>query len=326
LIEEITKLFYEDEIFLAHEKLLLLDKLVANSALRNKEGKVVNLSDGDYVKWRESDLYNEILADIKTLNMALKTVQEFDQKDAKSLGWHNVKTSNDKKSWYRPVEGSNSIDVACECIVKAPIFYPIALFAEVNLYSSWIPRLGYCHIEKDYSRFRKTVHCEIQIPWPFNDRDGVFHGYGTALPDMKSVIVVIRSLDTEKKKEHLDCTLPEPRKNSNVRVTLEYGCMFFRYIDENTCLFRAIFNADPHMTYIPQWLINFGLKTVVYMILEKVKKKSEKFEGTELEDKVKENKYLYDEIRRRLHATLNDKDKEEKESLTITKDIQLQFQ
>jgi len=287
---------------------------------------VVNPNNEEYLKWKKSDLYNEIPANIKTLEMALKAVQEFDQKDTKALGWHDAKNSKDKKSWYRPVEGTNSIDVACECIVEAPIFYPIALFAEVGLYSSWIPRLGYCNIEKDYSRFRKTVHCEIQIPWPFNDRDGVFHGYGTTLPEMKSVIVVIRSLNTENKKEYLDCKLPEPRKSSHVRVTLEYGCMFFRYIDENTCLFRAIFNADPHMTYIPQWLINFGLKTVVYMILGNVKDKSEKFEGTELEKRVKENKYLYDEIRKRLHATLNDKDKKEGESLDVTKDIQLEIQ
>eukprot|EP00826_Nyctotherus_ovalis_P042886 TRINITY_DN4479_c0_g4_i5.p3 TRINITY_DN4479_c0_g4~~TRINITY_DN4479_c0_g4_i5.p3 ORF type:complete len:101 (+),score=39.16 TRINITY_DN4479_c0_g4_i5:181-483(+) len=100
--------------------------------------------------------------------------------------------------------------------------------------------------------------------------------------------------------------------------------MFFRYIDENTCLFRAVFNADPHMAYIPQWLINFGMKTVVYMILGRVKEKSEKFAGTALEERVKNNKYLYDEVRRRLHATLNDKEK--KESHNDTQDIQLQFQ
>lgn len=310
-------------MFIAHERLLLIDKLIANSSLRNRKGDIVKPDDPEYLKWKKSDLHSEILADIDTLHMALRTVKELDKEDVKSLGWHKVKESKDKKSWYRSVEGTDSIDVACECIVNAPIFYPIALFAEVDLYSSWIPRLGYCNIEKDYSRFRKTVHCEIDIPWPFNDRYGIFHGYGTTLPEMKSVIVVIRSLDTENKKEYLDCTLPGPRKSSHVGVTLKYGCMFFRYIDESTCLFRAVFNADPHMTYIPQWLINFGMKTVVYMILGRVKEKSEKFAGTALEERVKNNKYLYDEVRKRLHATLNDKEK--KETHDETQDIQLQF-
>ena len=235
------------------------------------------------------------------------SIKELDDPDYKKYGWKRGTFKEDKKTWYRPSPGLTTLDAACECIVKSSIFNPLSLFAEVDLYSSWMPRVDYCHVEKSYTRFRKTVHCEVSFPWPFNDRDGIMHGYGTTLPEQNAVIVVIRTLEN-KGKTYLDCVMPEPRNPKNVRLTVNCGCLYFRYINETTSLVRGIFNTDPHMSLVPQWLINFAIKKVIYALLGIIKKNSENFEGTVFDKRVKENTYLYDEIRRRLKLTIVKKD------------------
>ena len=302
-----------NRFFLQVNFYLSLDNLLSQGALIDKTGAHINATSPEYIAWKKSDIYEEILADIDALKMILKTAKELDDPNFLQYGWNKGEFSSNKKTWYRSVTGLETLDIACECIVNTHIFNPICLFAEVDLYSNWIPRLSYCHIEKNYSRFRMTVQCELAIPWPFHDRDGVLHGYGATLPDQNAVIVVIRSLDTDNKTIYLDCPLPKKRKEKHVRLTLNHGGMYFKYIDENTSLFRGIFNVNPHMSLIPQWLINYATRKVIFMLLNIIQNTCKNFKGTVFEARVKENSYLYDEIRKRLNMTIKKDPKNEGE-------------
>ncbi|MDR3549769.1 MAG: hypothetical protein P4M11_16095 [Candidatus Pacebacteria bacterium] len=282
-----------------------IDQLASQSKLKDKTGAIVTVADPCYQDWRKSDMYNEIIADIVMLNNLLAEIHELDDPDYGSHGWQKCTHTEKKKTWCRPVPGSSAVEVACDCIINTHIFKPLSLFAEVDLYAKWIPRLSYCGVEKSFSRFRKTVQCVANFPWPFNDREGICHGYGTALPDQNAVIVVLRSISNNSAtKEYMGCKFPEPRSKKNVKLIVNYGCMYFRFIDENTTLFRGIFNSDPNMRLVPQFLINFAIKKVVYAMLGIIQDRCGKFEGTEFEKRVKENTYLYDEIRRRLNFTI----------------------
>jgi len=281
--------------------------MVSEKKLKDVNGNLVTPENLNYSRWLKNDIHTEILIDIAALEPNLKAIKELDDSDYKKHGWNKGTHKENKKTWYRPCPGLPTLDVACECIVKSHIFNPLSLFAEVDLYSTWMPRIDYCHVEKSYSRFRKIVHTEVNFPWPFNDRAGIMMGYGTPLPEQNAVIVVLRTLDNMT--EYLDCKFPELRNPSTVRLSVTCGCLYFRYIDENTTLFRGIFNTDPHMSLIPNWLLNFAVKKVIYALLGIIQEKSLKFAGTEIEKRVKENTYLYDEIRRRLKFVVKKEDK-----------------
>ena len=42
------------------------------------------------------------------------------------------------------------------------------------------------------------------------------------------------------------------------------GYHYFEYIDENTTKYISIFNADPHLALIPDWLINYLMTKICY--------------------------------------------------------------
>ena len=49
-----------------------------------------------------------------------------------------------------------------------------------------------------------------------------------------------------------------------VRMDIVKGYHYLEYIDENTTKYISIFNCDPQLDYIPQWLINYIMTKVCY--------------------------------------------------------------
>ncbi len=312
MLDSINKTFFDDEVFAAHKLLLSMGTIAVSShverlrsagKLKHADGTSVEVTDKAYRAWKASDLRSEILTDISTIEKMLKVIRELESQQYEKYGWQPGTAAGTSKLFYRKASGLATLDVASECIIHQHIFKPLSLFSEVDLYANWIPRLKYLNIEKSYSRFRKTVHCEVDFPWPFNSREGVLHGYGTALPEEKAVMVILRTLPPELRK-HLDCVLPVQKEEKSVGLTVYCGCFYFKYIDENTCFYRSIFNTNPHMSLVPDMVLNFAMKKVVFSMLKRIQERCSQFEGSAYEKRVRENSYLYDEIRRRLSATV----------------------
>lgn len=272
---------------------------MAEHKIQGKDNKLVGNEAKLYSDWLHSDLHEELLKNIATLDQLQKYISEFEGNDAEKLGWTLSHNKGTNKTWYRKAEGLTSLDLACECIIKDHLFKPLSLFAEVDLYANWIPRLNLCEIQKSYSRFRKTVQMEVDFPWPFNNRESVCHAYGTVLPEKNAVIVVLRSLDRDIP-DHLECPMPGKKNPKNVNMLIHCGCLYFKFIDDSTTLFRGIFNVDAQMGWIPQWLINIGMKQVISKVLEIIQEKCRTFSGSVYEERIKSNSYLYDEIKKRL--------------------------
>ena len=172
----------------------IIDDLLSKGTLRNDNGAILTLESPEYITWMKSDIHEEILSDINILEQVLKLMKELDADNPLEFGWNKETDTEDKKTWYRTSPDFNSVDLAYECIVKDYIFKPLSLFAEVDLYANWMPKVKQCKLLKNHTRFRKTLYCEMNLPWPFHNRDGIIHGYGTTLPDQKAVILVIRTL------------------------------------------------------------------------------------------------------------------------------------
>eukprot|EP00831_Metopus_contortus_P027291 TRINITY_DN22980_c0_g1_i2.p2 TRINITY_DN22980_c0_g1~~TRINITY_DN22980_c0_g1_i2.p2 ORF type:complete len:134 (+),score=16.37 TRINITY_DN22980_c0_g1_i2:166-567(+) len=92
------------------------------------------------------------------------------------------------------------------------------------------------------------------------------------------------------------------RRVHGVILDVHCGLLYLKYINEFQTLFKGIFNVDPHMSVVPQWLINFAMKKVIFMLLGIIQEKCRGFPGSIYEERVKTDTHLYDEIRKRLNC------------------------
>lgn len=58
-----------------------------------------------------------------------------------------------------------------------------------------------------------------------------------------------------------------PRDSKCVETEIHKAFIYAKAIGENRCVIKKIVNADPHLDYIPQKLINWGMKNVIGVFL-----------------------------------------------------------
>ena len=74
---------------------------------------------------------------------------------------------------------------------------------------------------------------------------------------------------------------------------------YAKMLGENRCMFKMICSADPHLDYIPQKLINWALKNVIYVYLGYIGQKAKNLPD-EYKKLIEEKKEYYDELIRRI--------------------------
>ncbi len=90
------------------------------------------------------------------------------------------------------------------------------------------------------------------------------------------------------------------KRNSNyVTVDIHKAFIYAKLLDDNRCQMKMICNADPHLDYIPQRLINWALKNVIHVYLRYIKSKTENLPD-EYKKLIEEKKEYYDELIRRI--------------------------
>jgi hypothetical protein len=109
------------------------------------------------------------------------------------------------------------------------------------------------------------------------------------IPARKGAMIMIRSLDDERKKtwELSDDLIPKPDK-SVVRANIK-GFMYIESIDANSCWFHGNMNINPNFTYMPDWFLNYVLKKVVNVMVIKLSKENI-FDNAEVQEKMVERK------------------------------------
>ena len=55
-----------------------------------------------------------------------------------------------------------------------------------------------------------------------------------------------------------------------VTTEIHKAFIYVKPLSENSCLLKMIINADPHLDYIPQKIINWGLKNVIGVFLRTI--------------------------------------------------------
>ena len=99
------------------------------------------------------------------------------------------------------------------------------------------------------------------MQWPVWPREIIFKGSGMYDRKNKGCLLVVKSADDDS--TYFDMKVPETSEGY-VRVDLKKCFHYFQQIDANTTKYTSITNADPKLTYMPHWFMNFVTTKICY--------------------------------------------------------------
>ena len=91
-------------------------------------------------------------------------------------------------------------------------------------------------------------------------------------------------------------TLP-PEDSKYLRIEVNYGFYYIKYIDEEYCEFTNCFNVDPKVTYIPWFILNSFTKELAYYVMDDLRNMIESDKNEDLyKERVEQKRKFYDKI------------------------------
>ena len=182
------------------------------------------------------------------------------------------------------------------------IFNLLTLFYETDLYPLWFPHCKRTNLVHKYHKAKKMVFSRIGMPGLMADRENVMIGMGVNRLDVNGCLYVLsRSIHYEQ--EYQGVGVPKLDKGK-VPLDIKYFGFEIKPTSSNGVSLRSVMNFNPHIKYVPQWLINFANKHFAKMMFEKMMKYSRSFKGTKFEKRVdaKSNQDFYDWIRLQINT------------------------
>lgn len=192
-------------------------------------------------------------------------------------------SSSERTRIYYRCDTERTLSVRVETAIGRNLLVPLlSVLNESELYSSWLPRwttptrLGVRESTKiaQVGRCSQLVVITCDAPWPMETRQVVLDA--VAFDDMFAngdIGVLLRTRDC-----HEDARVPpKPTDEEVTRIDVD-GAFLFRRVprdwgsvgDEDSCdiarddiLATFGFTVDPKLDFIPTWLLNFIVRTVI---------------------------------------------------------------
>eukprot|EP00347_Sterkiella_histriomuscorum_P001077 403373418 len=212
--------------------------------------------------------------------------------------WRMYADEPERAVYTKQEAGTNILSVYYKVKIPSSMMYPLTLLSEIDLLKEWMPSIIRSDQLESFSDFRKTLHIQREFPFPLSNRE--FHLCASAclVKQHKGALIMLRSMNDDRIKNWNIKNIPEA-SDGFVKAQMIKGFLFSEHIDENTCWFHGMMNVDPKFAIIPDWLINFTVKRLIYVIMGKLQK-LKVVESDIFERRVEERKDYYERIRKRL--------------------------
>jgi hypothetical protein len=128
----------------------------------------------------------------------------------------------------------------------------VAVIVDTSKKTKWVPRLSRSYIHKKINLSSTIEYAEVDMPWPFTDRDLIFQTVAEVGEDLQTVTFDIKSVE--------DGTIVE---KSNIRAQISGVKLVLRYDSKSK---RTIIESEGSTNpggWIPNWLISFFQKSEV---------------------------------------------------------------
>ena len=93
--------------------------------------------------------------------------------------------------------------------------------------------------------------------------------------------------------------IPIKRDPKCVTTDIHKAFIYAKALSDDQCVLKMIVNADPHLDYIPQKLINWGMKNVIGIFLTYIQSRSQHL-APEYLRLMEEKRDFYSEIERKI--------------------------
>lgn len=188
-------------------------------------------------------------------------MQEYFQQEIEKEDWISYYDEPTRKVKYKYENGLNLVSCLCEATVDASIMNLLAMFCEVDLFKNWFPNVTCCKPLKLLTPTKGLYTCLQTMPWPVWPRDMTFTASGMFDRKNNGLLTVLKSVPDDGK--YFGSSIPAV-EDGHVRIDIQRGFHYFQRIDDNTTKYINIFNADPKLSYTPNWFMNFMMTKVCY--------------------------------------------------------------
>ena len=87
-------------------------------------------------------------------------------------------------------------------------------------------------------------------------------------------------------------------------MRLDKGYHYFQYLGENRTKYINIINADPNISYIPEWMINFMMSKICHEQLKLIQHHTKNIVDSPFALRIKEKRHYYGPIEEELKKTI----------------------
>jgi len=282
-IQNITNLFQDDRLFVAHDAVQAMIKSLQSETIPTDLKKFVTKYEQDF---NESSLNKDILQKVKESNALLTEL-------GSNNGWTMVRNLGGVQTLIRKEEGKDIFSFKVVGEVDSSALNITALIYEIDLFPNWFPC---CRASKDLcsvSRFHKQCTVTIDIPFSLG-RFLILDGYGVDVSERNQLIINIKSI-----RESKHCTLPETPADACL-IQMYLGGFLIEPLTRDKSRVSFIVNVDPQMDYISPYLLNWFAGKLIHLLLSRMRSYANFGSDSEYAKRIKSNPAVYAYVQQRL--------------------------
>lgn len=130
------------------------------------------------------------------------------------------------------------------------------------------------------------------FPWPLTNRECFLDFSAYPVPEEQSIMILMRS-PVEK---YMGLDIPQTVPNID-RMIVPMGCLLIKSIlpslTEVTIMVQANSNVDYSPSFLPEWLLEFGKKQMMYFLMDALRITVHNFSGSEYENRINQKAEFY---------------------------------
>jgi hypothetical protein len=185
-------------------------------------------------------------------------------------GWKLVKDKESIKVYTRKTEESKFVEFRGITQMEGKISSFVAIMRDADNMTNWVYSIVEGKLLDEPTDTSIIYYAESKLPWPFDNRDAVYHDVFKWDPNKRILIVAI------------DCKPGYvPEKKGKVRIPYATGYWKVEEISKGNLKITFQMNVDPGGS-IPAWLVNAFVVDSPYETLQELKNviREEKYQKT----------------------------------------------
>jgi hypothetical protein len=131
---------------------------------------------------------------------------------------------------------------------------------------------------------------QFWFPWPLTTRECYIDFSAYPVLEEQAILIIMRSPDCK----YLGVDIP-PADETIQRMVIPLGCILIKSIlpslTQVTIMAQANSNTDFKPTFLPEWLLEFGKKQMMYFLMDSLRITVDNFEGSEYQNRVNRDEF-----------------------------------